>query len=67
MTASPFKQGYQFIYTPGVGPVIRTFTLTANPQSHGVTGGRHYLTDQTMRMYYTDANRDATTGDPTLP
>ena len=57
------KQGYQFSYTPAQ----TTFTLLANPQTHGSTGVRHFFTDQTLTIHATEQNRNATAADPVLP
>ncbi|MBI3996729.1 MAG: hypothetical protein HY352_03645 [Candidatus Omnitrophica bacterium] len=64
LVVSPLKQGYQFTYSR-LTPT--TFTLLADPIAYGSTGNRHYLTDQTMDVYYTDSDRNANTADPTLP
>ena len=55
------KQGYTFVYTR-VNP--SSYTLTADPITHGVTGERHYFTDETMTCRFTDQNRYATSADP---
>lgn len=55
------KQGYTFTYT-SVSP--SSYTLTADPIIHSVTGERHYFTDETMTLRFTDQNRTATVADP---
>jgi type IV pilus assembly protein PilA len=42
--ASGTKSGYTFIYTAGNSN--QSYTLVANPTSAGVTGQRHFFTDQ---------------------
>ena len=59
------RQGYQFTYVPN--PSFVAFQLRANPITHGVTGNRHYLTDETNTVYYTDLNQDAQVTDQVLP
>ena len=61
------KQGYQFVYVPAAGPTPDTFTLRANPLSHGVTGTRHFMTTEALAIYATTEDRDATTADPLIP
>jgi prepilin-type N-terminal cleavage/methylation domain-containing protein len=50
IVASGVKQGYAFVYTPvttdASGHTI-TYTLTADPTNAGVTGQRHFYSDQT--------------------
>jgi type IV pilus assembly protein PilA len=50
VVASGVKQGYAFVYTPvttdSFGHTV-TYTMTADPLSAGVTGQRHFYTDQT--------------------
>lgn len=58
------KQGYRFQYA---STLPDTFTIIANPQSYGVTGGRHFYTDESLTIRATDENRDATATDPVLP
>jgi type II secretory pathway pseudopilin PulG len=59
------KQGYVFSYTQGAGG--RSFTLLGNPQRHGTTGVRHFYMNETMAIYATDQDRDATAADTPLP
>ena len=60
----PIKHGYTFVYAR---PAPDTFTLNANPVTHGSTGVRHFYTDQTFVIHATDDNLDATTGDLVIP
>ena len=50
VVASGIKQGYSIVYTPittdALGHTV-TYSLTADPISPGVTGQRHFYTDQT--------------------
>ena len=58
------KQGYVFTYVQGANG----FTLRANPKTHGVTGERHFYTDQSLTIHATPQNRDADpTIDPVIP
>lgn len=50
------RQGYQFFY---VRQAPGRFFLTANPVQHGATGLRHFLINQSLRVFYTDEDRDA--------
>ncbi len=59
-----FKQGYQFTYRR---PATGQFIIHANPKVHGETGAQHFLIDQTMSLYGTTQNRDATTSDTLVP
>ena len=61
------KQGYRFVYTPGIGPTPASFTLLANPVTHGVTGVRHFFIDEKMMIHATEQNQDATAADPVIP
>lgn len=58
------KQGYTFTYTR-VDPF--SFTVRGNPDTHGVTGVRHFFTEQIGAIHFTNENRDATALDPLLP
>ena len=53
------RQGYWFAYT-AAGP--REFLLTVNPVEHGTTGIRHFAVDESLRVHYTDEDRDAVPG-----
>ena len=55
------KQGYTFIYAQ-TGPW--TYTINANPVTHGQTGIRHFFTDSSTDVHFTSANADATAADP---
>ncbi len=61
----PVKHGYQFVYTPT--PDLVRFTLKANPTQYAVTGTRHFFTDETGAIHFTDENREATIEDPLIP
>ena len=51
--ASPNKAGYTFTYAAQVvGGLNATYTLTADPQSQGNTGQRHFYVDQTGVIHY---------------
>jgi len=57
------KSGYTFTYaslTPS------SFTMIADPVTHGVTGERHFFTDETLMIHFTDQNRAATVADPLI-
>ena len=56
------KQGYTFTYTPAGG----SFTLLADPERPGVTGVRHFYTDQTLLIHANDS-APAGTSDPVIP
>jgi prepilin-type N-terminal cleavage/methylation domain-containing protein len=58
------RQGYAFTYA-NLSPT--SYTLLGNPQQHGVTGGRHFFSDDTGAIRFTFENRDATVSDPVLP
>jgi type IV pilus assembly protein PilA len=45
--ASGTKSGYAFTYAPAGGAVNNTYTLNADPTSPGVSGQRHFYTDNT--------------------
>ncbi len=45
--ASGTKSGYVFTYAPAGGAVNYTYTLNADPTSPGVSGQRHFFTDET--------------------
>ena len=55
------KQGYTFVYT-SLNPT--SYTLVADPVTPGITGERHFFTDETMTVRFTDQNRTATSTDP---
>ena len=57
------RQGYIFVYTR---PSAMAYTVTANPEQHGLTGGRHFFTDETGSIRLTFEDRDATSSDPPL-
>lgn len=57
------KQGYTFVYA-SLTPA--SFTMTADPITHGITGERHFFTDETMTIRFTDQNRPATSADPLI-
>jgi len=67
VVASGMKQGYAFTYTPvttdALGHTV-TYTLTADPLSAGVTGQRHFYTDQTCVIR---SNVSVTAGPTDLP
>ncbi len=58
------KQGYRFTYTQ---PATGQFSIHANPQLHQETGTRHFYADQTMSIYATTEDRDATANDTLVP
>lgn len=58
------RQGYTFVYAR---PDPASYTVNANPITHGVTATRHFLIDQTGQIHFTEANRDATTLDSLIP
>ena len=58
------RQGYIFIYAPPGGS---TYTILANPVTHGTTGERHFLTDNTQAVHFTVQNQDALATDPLVP
>ena len=60
----PAKQGYEFVY---LRPAPFAFTLRANPQTHGITGERHFFINETLVIHATSANQDATVSDPVVP
>ncbi len=45
--ASGTKSGYVFTYAPAGGAVNYTYTLNADPTAPGVSGQRHFFTDET--------------------
>ncbi|MBI3323889.1 MAG: type II secretion system protein [Candidatus Omnitrophica bacterium] len=53
------RQGYRLTYRR---PEPDEFLLKADPIQHGATGIRHFVTDETLHMYYTDEDRDAVPG-----
>lgn len=55
------RQGYVFTYAP---PGAATYTVLANPVTHGTTGERHFLTDNSQSVHVTVQNRDALLADP---
>jgi type IV pilus assembly protein PilA len=62
------KSGYSFTYlTPGVGPAGTTdsYTLNADPVSPGVTGTRHFYTDQSG-VVHQNLTAPATPTDPPI-
>ena len=64
--ASGTKSGYVFTYTPtGSGGMNNSFTLNADPISAGISGQRHFYTDDTdvLRMNLTAV---ASASDPAL-
>jgi prepilin-type N-terminal cleavage/methylation domain-containing protein len=63
------KQGYQFVYDsePDAPSPATRFTLLANPVTYGVTGVRHFYTDQSLVIYFTTLDQLATAGDPVVP
>jgi type IV pilus assembly protein PilA len=67
IVASGVKQGYQLTYTPlatdSLGHTV-TYSLTADPLSPGVTGQRHFYTDQTCVIR---SNISTTAGPSDLP
>ena len=67
MLLSGAKQGYVFAYTPEAGPTPAAFALNVNPQVHGQTGERHVLVDETLTVYFTKLDLNATTSDLTVP
>lgn len=63
------KQGYTFAYAqpnPDEPGSTATFRILANPVTHGVTGERHFIINQTMATYATAEDRDATISDMLL-
>jgi type IV pilus assembly protein PilA len=67
VVASGAKQGYAIVYTPvttdALGHTV-TYSLTADPLSAGVTGQRHFYTDQTCVIR---SNISTTAGPSDLP
>jgi len=66
--ASGIKSGYTFIYTAGpagVGGVVNTYTITADPTSRGNTGQRGFFTDQTF-VIRANSTGTASATDPPL-
>lgn len=61
---APNKQGYAFTYTQGPGGA--SFTLSANPQTPGVTGIRSFYVEQDLAIHVSSAG-PANSGDPVLP
>ena len=61
------KQGYVFSYMPEAGAAPSAFTILTNPQTHGITGGRHFYVDHSLAIHVTDQNRDAAVSDPVEP
>jgi type IV pilus assembly protein PilA len=63
---APSKSGYTFTYVvvPGV-ELNEGYTLNADPQSRGTTGGRSFYTDQSGVIYYNPSAPAAST-DPAL-
>ena len=45
--ASGTKSGYTFTYAPAGGAINNTYTLNSDPLSPGVSGQRHFFTDET--------------------
>lgn len=67
IVAGGIKQGYSFSYTPGATDALGhpiAYTLTADPLSPGVTGQRHFYTDQTCVIR---SNISTTAGPTDLP
>ena len=58
------RQGYVFDYSP---PLAGTYLILANPKTHGFTGERHFLTDNTQKVHFTNQNRDAAATDALVP
>jgi type IV pilus assembly protein PilA len=53
--ASGQKGGYFYVYTPLVQDAdgdYTTYSLNANPMTHGVTGRRYFYTDQSAAIHY---------------
>jgi hypothetical protein len=63
--ASGTKSGYAFTYAPAGGAVNYTYTLNADPTSPGVSGQRHFFTDETHIVRVNTA-AVATASDPAL-
>jgi len=66
--AAPSKSGYNFTYGPGAADaagVISTYTMNADPVTPGVTGQRHFFSDQSGVIRYAQAAA-AAVGSPAL-
>jgi type IV pilus assembly protein PilA len=51
--AAPARSGYTFSYLPiAVGALNTSYTLTGDPQNPGVSGTRHFYSDQTGVIHY---------------
>ncbi len=63
--ASGTKSGYAFTYAPAGGAVNYTYTLNADPISPGVSGQRHFFTDET-HILRVNTTAVASASDPAL-
>jgi type IV pilus assembly protein PilA len=51
--AAPIRSGYAFTYAPlAVGGLNTSYTLNGDPQNPGVSGVRHFYSDQTGVIHY---------------
>lgn len=68
LSGQEIKRGYKFTYVPGpaVSGVIKTYSLRADPSEAGVTGDKHFYTDQTGVTRFNEI-REAGPDDPPVP
>lgn len=50
----------------GCPALLRNFSLSIRPQTHGVSGLRSYFADRSGAVHYTESDREATADDPVL-
>lgn len=62
---TPDYNGYTFTYNPQGTAPYELFTLNADPELTGVTGVRHFFTDQTAVVHY-KVGGAASASDPVL-
>ncbi|MDE3178624.1 MAG: prepilin-type N-terminal cleavage/methylation domain-containing protein [Acidobacteriota bacterium] len=65
--AAGAKSGYDYVYAPGSADPqghYESFTLNANPVSHGVTGNDYYFTDQTFVIRFNTASKASAASTP---
>ncbi len=62
-----FLKGEEFPSpTEGCPALLRNFSLSIRPQTHGVSGLRSYFADRSGAVHYTESDREATADDPVL-
>jgi len=64
--ASGTKSGYTFLYTPvSAGAVVASYGVNADPITPGVSGQRHFFTDQT-NLIRANPTASASNSDPPI-